>query len=134
MTVCFFSARLELPPKRRIGGRRLSIPTPVVFSSPSRKALSTNFFVSSALRFSSVMIELISFSFCSFTNARQSSKTSSISFALAMKVSISSFLLRSSELASTARRISTTISLSSQLPSLYFLTSMRISIDGNTAY
>lgn len=115
ITPCFFCA-LPPPPKRETGGMSLSISVPVVINAPSRNALATNFLVSSDLSFSVVMISVKSFSSCSRTNLRQSVVTCVSTLTWLIKASISSFLLRSCILASTALRMEARISLSSQLP------------------
>ena len=110
----FLAARLP-PPKRETGGRMRSTSVPVVFNTPSRKELSTNLRVSSGLSFSSAISVSRSVFFCSVTNFIQSSSTLVAVLTVAIKFSIRSFLLRSYILESTALRMSTRISLSSQL-------------------
>ena len=125
ITSCFFFA-LPPPPKRDTVGIILSISVLVVFNMPSRNELNTNFLVSSGLSFSTAIISTRSFSSCSKTNLRQSVVTCVSALTLLIKASISYFLLRSCILASTALRIDVRISLSSQLPSWYFSTSIKM--------
>jgi len=69
ITACFFAALLP-PPKRETGGMILSIAVPVVFRTPSRKALSIKCLVSSGFNLSSSMIAESSSSLRSFINLR----------------------------------------------------------------
>lgn len=122
---CFFFDRFP-PPKRETGGISLSISVPVVLIAPSRKAFSINSLVSMGLRFSPETIAVKSASSCSDTYRRQSLWTELSTLTRLINCSINSFLLRSWILASTALRIVDNISLSSQFPSWYFSTSIRI--------
>ena len=116
MILFFLSTRpFPSPPKREIGGMRLSMSVPVVLISPSCMAFSMKAFVRSGLRFSSVMIALSSCSFFFLMYSFHLAATSSLLLIDAMNSSISFFLLLSSGLESMAFRIETRISLSSPL-------------------
>ena len=126
MTFCFLA---DLPPplaKREAGGKILSMSVPVVFKAPSRNELSINFRVSAGFNCSPSIIADISFSFCCWTNVRQSSSTFVPTFTRSIKRYISLFLLRSSILEFMALFIAIRMFLSVQFESWYFAASIRI--------
>ena len=93
---------------------------PMVFNAPSRKAFSRNRFVSSGFTPFYSNISSSSFFFARSTNSRHSSSTSDTSLIPEIKVFNQRLFTTKLGLASTARRIETSTSWSSQWVLWYF--------------